>query len=69
MEGRFAGQVITMRCCVSSLALSDVALGRGTEDLGLDRRRLVDFGWLMGCVGSSRSLRKQVRNETLSDKC
>lgn len=63
------GQVTTARCrASSSLALSDVALGRGTEDPGLDRQRLVSFGWLMGHVGSSRSLRKQVRNETLGDK-
>lgn len=41
-------QVTTGRCCVSSLALSDAALGRGTQDPGLDRRRLVSFGWLMG---------------------
>lgn len=63
------GQVTKARCrASSSLALSDVTLDRGTEDPGLDRQRLVSFGWLMGRVGSSRSLRKQVRNETLRDK-
>lgn len=50
LEGEecFLGQVTTLRCCVSSLALSDVTPGRSTEDPGLDRRRLVGFGWLMG---------------------
>lgn len=48
LRGRvLRGQVTTRRRCAYSLALSDVAPGRGTDDPGLDRRRLVSFGWLM----------------------